>query len=103
VANQPGYRGIVFAPRPAKGFTFAKAEINTPYGIAAIDWELDGASNLSAKVVVPFGSTATLDLPISTSSTIYLNGEIVKNGAHITHGKYSVRVTNPVRIEYSQA
>jgi alpha-L-rhamnosidase len=103
VANQPGYRGIVFAPRPAKGFTFAKAEINTPYGIAAIDWELDGASNLSAKVVVPFGSTATLDLPIGTSSTIYLNGEIVKNGAQITHGKYSVRVTNPVRIEYSQA
>ena len=103
VKSKPGYKEIVFAPRPAVGFTFAKAEINTPYGVAAIDWSLDGDNHLSATVAVPFGSTAKLDLPVSATSTIYLNGENVKNGATITHGTYSVRVLNPERVEYKQA
>ena len=103
VKSKPGYKEIVFAPRPAVGFTFAKAEINTPYGVAAIDWSLDGDHHLSATVAVPFGSTAKLDLPVSATSTIYLNGENVKNGATITHGTYSVRVLNPERVEYKQA
>ncbi len=101
--SSPGYREIVFAPRPATGFTFASAQIETPYGKAAIDWAVDSDLHLSATIVVPFGSTATLDLPVSSHSTIYLNGEIVKNGARVTYGTYTVRVLNPERVEYTQA
>jgi alpha-L-rhamnosidase len=101
VKSNPGYREIIFAPRPAVGFTFAKAEIDTAYGLAAIEWELDRVAQLHAKLTVPFGSTAKLDLPINPHSTIYLNGEIVKNGTEITHGNHSVRVTNPMRVEYT--
>lgn len=99
----PGYQKIIFAPRPAKGFSFANAQINTPYGIASIDWKLDADENLVAETVVPFGASATLNLPVQGGSAIYLNGEVVENGAKITHGKYVVRVLNPQKVEYAQA
>jgi alpha-L-rhamnosidase len=59
---QPGYRRIRFAPRPGGGLTRASARQRTPYGEAAISWELHG-DELAVDVVVPVGTTAELDLP----------------------------------------
>lgn len=100
VKNVPGYREIVFAPRPAIGFSFASAEVNTPYGLASISWSQGDVGNLQIKVVVPFGSKATLDLPVNGDSIIYLNGERVENRTTITHGTYFARVTNPKTVQY---
>lgn len=59
---EPGYRRIRFAPRPGGGLTHASARQRTPYGEAAISWELHG-DELALDVVVPVGTTAELDLP----------------------------------------
>ncbi|ETA71159.1 glycoside hydrolase family 78 protein [Actinospica robiniae] len=61
-ATSPGYRTIRFRPRPGGRITSAKARHETPYGTAAIAWELV-EEMLSVDVVVPPGCTAELELP----------------------------------------
>jgi alpha-L-rhamnosidase len=61
-ATSPGYRTIRFRPRPGGGITSAKARHETPYGAAAIEWELAG-DVLNVDVTVPAGCTAELELP----------------------------------------
>lgn len=60
---QPGYRHILFKPRPGGTLTWAEAHLQTPLGETSIRWELkDG--KLALDLVVPDGATATLSLPI---------------------------------------
>lgn len=59
---EPGYRTIRFAPRPGGTVTSASTRHRTPYGDAAIEWQLiDGV--LKARVTVPVGATGIVDLP----------------------------------------
>jgi len=60
-ATEPGYRKILFAPRPGGGLTSAGATHRTPYGIAAIDWTLTDGT-LDIELTVPVGTTAELQL-----------------------------------------
>jgi alpha-L-rhamnosidase len=71
----PGYREIVFRPRPGGGLTHARASHETPYGRAAISWELTADGGFRVEAVVPTGTQATLDLP----------GEPVRNLTPGTH------------------
>jgi alpha-L-rhamnosidase len=57
----PGYKEILFRPRPGPGITRAAARHESPYGTIAISWELF-EGELSVEVTVPTGSTAWLDL-----------------------------------------
>ncbi|MFJ4173135.1 family 78 glycoside hydrolase catalytic domain [Microbacterium sp. NPDC089696] len=58
----PGYRRLSVAPRPGGGLTSASARHRTPFGIAAVSWEIvDGVLEVTAEV--PVGVTAVLDLP----------------------------------------
>lgn len=77
----PGYRSIRFAPRPGGGFTHAGAEHETPYGRASISWRIDD-DLLQVDVVVPTGTTATVELP---------DGETyeVGSGSHRIDGTWS--------------
>jgi len=61
-AVEPGWRVIRFAPRPGGSFTRASGRHLTPYGEAAIAWEVAGGS-LTATVTVPVGARATVELP----------------------------------------
>jgi alpha-L-rhamnosidase len=58
----PGYREILFRPRPGGGLTSASAAHDSPYGRVSIDWRLR-EGQLEVSVEVPTGATATLDLP----------------------------------------
>jgi alpha-L-rhamnosidase len=58
----PGYREILFRPRPGGGLTHASAAHETPYGRASIHWQMLETGELDVTVVVPTGTTATLDL-----------------------------------------
>ncbi len=58
----PGYREILFRPRPGGGLTAASAAHESPYGRISIAWAIRGAS-LEVAVEVPTGTTAVLDLP----------------------------------------
>lgn len=58
----PGYRRIQFRPRPGGGLTHAAASHQSPWGEAAISWEIkDG--QLHVVMTVPPNCTATADLP----------------------------------------
>jgi alpha-L-rhamnosidase len=58
----PGYRRILVEPRPGGGLTWAQASLETPHGLAAVRWELDGSA-LRVEVTVPEGAEAVLRLP----------------------------------------
>lgn len=58
---EPGYRSIVFRPRPGGTLTWAEAELQTPQGRARIRWDLQDKA-LQIELIVPEGARATLDL-----------------------------------------
>lgn len=93
--KNPGYRHITFAPRPGQGFTYASAEIDTPFGVAGISWEIVGDSVLSAKISVPFGSRAVIDFPASSASVLRVNGKTVANKVEVGYGDYEVTLSAP--------
>ena len=100
VIENPGYREILFAPRPALGFTYSKASIKSPYGLASIDWKINSSGALEVFIDVPFGSTGTIDLPASKFSKITVNGALSSNGAKLTYGKYNILLNNPEIVQY---
>lgn len=61
-AASPGYRDIVFRPRPGGGITWAAAAHETPYGRVAIRWELH-TSGIEVRTTVPTGASARIDWP----------------------------------------
>jgi alpha-L-rhamnosidase len=65
----PGYRTLLFAPRPGGGLTSARAALDTPYGHAVSDWSTSGGK-LTLKVTVPPGASATVRLPASTDPVV---------------------------------
>jgi alpha-L-rhamnosidase len=103
IINKPGYRQISFAPRPGEGFTYASAEINTPFGAAGISWEIVGDNVLSARIQIPFGSSGILDFPVSSSSVLRVNGNIVKNGTEVGYGNHLITVSAPEIVSYRVA
>jgi len=58
----PGYRRILFRPRPGGGLTWAAAEHESPYGRVAIRWDLRD-SNLQVTTTVPTGTEAGIEWP----------------------------------------
>ncbi|MFK4271753.1 family 78 glycoside hydrolase catalytic domain [Streptomyces milbemycinicus] len=57
-----GYRTIAYRPRPGGGITWANTRHETPYGTAALSWELT-ADGMTARVTVPDGCRGRVDLP----------------------------------------
>jgi len=57
--SEPGYRHIIFKPRPGGTITSAQADLKTPHGKASIRWEKSKAG-LKLSLTVPPGTRATL-------------------------------------------
>ncbi|MDQ7879194.1 family 78 glycoside hydrolase catalytic domain [Microbacterium sp. QXD-8] len=91
-ADDPGYRTVHVAPRPAVGLSHASASIDTPQGRLAIDWRVDGGV-FEAALEVPFGSRAMLDLPITAESTATVGDAPAP--AELRHGTHRIVVTAP--------
>ena len=62
---RPGYRNVVFAPKPAMGIDWARASVDSPFGQVAIDWRIDTADGFVADIELPFGSSGVFIAPIS--------------------------------------
>lgn len=73
---EPGYRHVIFRPRPGGSITYSQAGLDTPQGHASIHWKLDGAS-LHIELTVPEGSHATFLPPngFNAPSTKYNSGK----------------------------
>jgi alpha-L-rhamnosidase len=67
--EQPGYRHIVFRPRPAAGLTSARYTNRTTYGEASIGWK-EGAGEFSMDLSVPVGCTATVSVPSTDAGKV---------------------------------
>jgi alpha-L-rhamnosidase len=90
--DEPGYRRVLVAPRPADALTSAAASIDTAFGRLSIDWRLDG-DDFVAELEVPYGATAVLDLPTGDDSRVTVNGEDAP--AELGHGRYRMTVSGP--------
>jgi alpha-L-rhamnosidase len=60
--EQPGYRHVIFKPRPGGSITWAEARLETEIGVAGILWEKDGEA-LRVELTVPEGATGTFRPP----------------------------------------
>jgi alpha-L-rhamnosidase len=100
VNESPGYRLISVAPIPAEGLAFASTSIETGFGKAALNWELNSQGELAARLEIPFGSQARLCLPVTTESKIFCNGSEVANGDLLAHGTHQIRLTKPAVVQY---
>ncbi|MCU0373672.1 MAG: glycoside hydrolase family 78 protein [Chitinophagaceae bacterium] len=75
--NAPGYRHIIYKPYPVDTLGHVKAELTTPYGKAAAEWELRG-DKAYYKVVVPPNTTASVYLPVQGSTPIMEQNQMLK-------------------------
>jgi alpha-L-rhamnosidase len=91
--SSPGYQTVVVSPKPVTGIDSCKGWIETGYGTLAIDWQVAGDSTFTATLKVPFGVTASLELPASADSKITLNGQPIANGHLVTQGEYKIQMS----------
>lgn len=68
---EPGYRHIIFKPRPGGTLTHARAELATALGRVSISWRL-ADDRLHLDLRVPPGARATLDLPAACADPVAL-------------------------------
>jgi alpha-L-rhamnosidase len=95
IADQPGYRRVTFAPKPASGIDWARASVDTPYGHAAIDWQLDGDRDLAVDLELPFGTSGLFVAPMTEESTISVDGSPATGAVVLGHGRHAINVTRP--------
>ena len=93
--DRPGYRHVIFAPKPAHGVEWARASIDTPYGPAAIDWRLESAGDLSVEVELPFGTSGLFVPPVTTESVVVVDGETTSAPVALVSGHHTLSVTHP--------
>jgi alpha-L-rhamnosidase len=91
--GQPGYRHIIFQPRPAGDITYATYSNLTPYGIASVGWT-KANDRFLMDIAVPVGSTATVYIPKGKEGILEESKEDIMGQENIsiigTEGDYSV-------------
>jgi len=87
--EDPGYRHIIFAPRPGGTITSAQASLVTPGGPTEISWKIEGET-LAVELLIPEGARGSFMTPdgyISTKPVEYGAGrhrvELTKGGTEI--------------------
>ena len=65
-SSSPGWETISVAPKPSGGLSWARARHLTPRGLASTHWRRDG-HRFELEVVVPPGTTASVELPDGTT------------------------------------
>jgi len=99
VRAQPGYRQIMFAPRPAASIDWAKASVATPFGKAAIAWRV-ADDVLVADIEVPLGAAGLFVPPATGASELTIDGGAVElvGPIELKPGAHQVTVTHPAVV-----
>jgi alpha-L-rhamnosidase len=97
--SSPGYREVIFAPRPALGINWARTSVESPYGRVSIDWKLVG-EKLVGDAALPPGTTGRLIAPSQSSSITHVNGELVSAVTELGPGRHSFEVTDPLVVDH---
>ena len=98
-ADTPGYQRIRIAPRPRPPLTDAGATHETPYGTAAVDWRLDGAT-LVVDVLIPPGTVgAIIDLENHPPEERGPGRHVIRVPyPEPAHSRFESRVTGPASV-----
>ena len=98
---RPGYRHVVFAPRPVAGIDNARASVESAYGTVAIVWRLANGA-LEAELEMPFGTTCEFRAPLTADSSVTVDGRPAAPPIEVGPGRHDIvvsfpRVAQPVR------
>jgi alpha-L-rhamnosidase len=93
--ERPGYRGVVFAPKPAVGIDWARASVESAYGTVAIEWRIGDAGALFVEVELPFGTSGTFLAPVTDASRVTIDGADADERAFLGPGRHVLSVTRP--------
>ena len=99
-AAQPGYRHVILAPKPVEGIDWARAAIDTPYGLVASAWRVEDGSGLSVEVELPFGTSGTFVAPMTPASRITLDGAAAGEVVELSPGRHSIVVSQPSVVSF---
>jgi alpha-L-rhamnosidase len=69
----PGYRRVLIAPRPAPGFTFARAHHLAPHGPTGLEWDVEAAF-LTVRATIPPNASGAVRLRDVDPATVTLDG-----------------------------
>lgn len=75
--TQPGFKHILLRPQVVEGLESFEATHRGPYGQIVSGWEKKGQL-LTYHFVVPANATASVDIPVAITQTVYLNGKPIK-------------------------
>lgn len=64
--GSPAYKHSIIQPKPVNGWTWARAELQTPYGRLASEWQKDG-DNWQFKFIIPANTKATIIIDSATA------------------------------------
>ena len=93
----PGYRHTVFAPRPGGGLEWARASVDSTFGMVSIEWRLQG-DVLVADIAVPVGTTGTFIAPVEAASTVKCDGapSAIGETVELAAGGHQIVVEHPL-------
>lgn len=75
---EPGYKHVLFQPQPG-GLTYARATLDSPYGLVASAWELTEA-DFRLSITVPPNVHATVRLPAQSLDAVTEGGQPLTPG-----------------------
>ncbi len=76
---EPGYKHVLFQPQPGGGLTYARATLDSPYGVVVSAWELT-ATGLHLSITVPPNAHATVRLPALSLDALTEGGRPLTTG-----------------------
>jgi alpha-L-rhamnosidase len=76
--NSIAYDHIKIRPQPVGDITSAKGSFHSPYGWIKTDWKKE-KNNFILKVYIPVNTTATVYVPATAASKIYVNEKIISD------------------------
>jgi alpha-L-rhamnosidase len=101
---QPGFKHSIIAPHPAGDLSWAKASLETGYGLLAADWKRD-ESSFSLKVIIPANTNSTIKLPLQENKIVDIsesNKQIynsIKGSTSTEHIKFLSKDIDSINFE----
>ncbi len=89
--NSIAFKHIKIRPQPVGDITSANGSFHSPYGWITTDWKKDG-DHFLLKVNIPVNAVASVYLPVSSASKIYLNGQMVVAAKKIDNNTAFVQI-----------
>ncbi|MEH7120345.1 family 78 glycoside hydrolase catalytic domain [Neobacillus vireti] len=75
VEEKPGFRQVRLAPKPDYRLKHVKATLNSAAGLYESQWEINDEGQLKFKFVIPFNTTATVELPDAKLENVMMSGQ----------------------------